>query len=640
MSAILVMGPNKFLGIHIVRGLLAGTDDHITWSIENLDSSVEEELRELCGGNPALKEAAKSRLELKEQAKLQENEARADEVWFLDAKPELPPLPGVEEQEQLASTLHIIAGSGALTLNYAGSIYSCCGKTGALPEPSSRELQITGFCQAHGIRSRVFMTSWLMGEDHIATGSGDDVHGLLHAVDEVIAEIQERTPEYFDFQALRIHAAKDAAVNVVSVSAAAEIMLNAAKRTGSKLPQCIVSAEDVLWQDFCELLGEVYGVSILCVDDPEELNAIDHLLGERLAELQSGWSGKSVRQFHASDSREDLELDRDAQLECLNAARSKQERARKARDQKTAGFPNSWRKKAIPRPEQDLTYYMAGSEGEYILILNALGQPLDAWYRLVNELMRRNRVILWETRGLASEQQQLRLSDHVDDIEAILREEQIVSCHLVAWCTGPQAAVEFYMRHPNAVQDMVFLNCTIKVADHPELETAIGKNLESLCQAIIRNPKMTDSIRKSLSVPLPSEIDMDGLDSKNLAKQVLLLANVHLRNCVLVPFQTETSTFNYARQILDLTTYPTLEYASRVEAPILVIGCECDQVAGAAKSSIVAGMFPNTRHVELPGATHYSFYDRPRLVYGMMQSFFHEQRSVAAQDPVEAAAGR
>jgi pimeloyl-ACP methyl ester carboxylesterase len=178
------------------------------------------------------------------------------------------------------------------------------------------------------------------------------------------------------------------------------------------------------------------------------------------------------------------------------------------------------------------------------------------------------------------------------------------------------------------------------VADHPELDTAIFKNLDSLCQAIIRNPKMTASIRKSLFVPLPSEIDMDGLDSKNLAKQVLLLANVHLRNCVLAPFQTETSTFNYGRQILDLATYPTLEYASRVEAPILVIGCECDQVAGAAKSSIVAGMFPNTRHVELPGATHYSFYDRPRLVDGMMQSFFHEQRSVAAQDPVEEAAGR
>jgi nucleoside-diphosphate-sugar epimerase len=402
MSAILVIGANKFLGIHIVRGLLAGTTDHITWSIENLDSSIEEELRELCGGDAALKEAAKSRLKLKEQAKFEESEARADEVWFLDANPELPPLPGVEKREQLASTLHIIASSGARTLNYAGSIYNCGGKADALPEPSDRELEITGFCAAHGIRSRFFMTSWLMGEDHIATGSGDDVHGLLRAVDEVIAEIQERTPEYFDFQALRIHAAKDAAVNVVSVSAAAEIMLNAAKQAGPNLRQCIVSAEDVSWQDFCELLGEVYGVSILCVDDPEQLNAIDHLLGGRLAELRSGWSGKDTRRFHAPASREDLELDRDAQLECLSAARSKQERTRKARDQKAAGFPHSWRKKVIPRPEQDLTYYVAGNEGEYILLLNALGQPLDYWYRLVNELMRRNRVILWETRGLAS----------------------------------------------------------------------------------------------------------------------------------------------------------------------------------------------------------------------------------------------
>jgi pimeloyl-ACP methyl ester carboxylesterase len=186
---------------------------------------------------------------------------------------------------------------------------------------------------------------------------------------------------------------------------------------------------------------------------------------------------------------------------------------------------------------------------------------------------------------------------------------------------------------------MVFLSCAFKVAGHPELETAYGKNLEALCRVMVNNPKTTSSIRNSLAVPLASDIDLDNNDTKKLADQVLLLANTQLRNCVLVPFQTEASTFNYARQILDLSTYPTLEYAGRVEVPVLVLGCECDQVATAAKSGTVAPMFPTSRHVELPGATHYSFYDRPKLVADMMQSFFKESRAAGVREAVAAGVG-
>ena len=86
-------------------------------------------------------------------------------------------------------------------------------------------------------------------------------------------------------------------------------------------------------------------------------------------------------------------------------------------------------------------------------------------------------------------------------------------------------------------------------------------------------------------------------------------------------FRTETSTFNYAGQILDLSTHHTLEQAPKVQVPILVLGPELDQVAVAAKSSLVANLFSRTRHVELPGASHYSFYDRPELVASLMESF-------------------
>src|SRR5206468_5684401 len=120
-------------------------------------------------------------------------------------------------------------------------------------------------------------------------------------------------------------------------------------------------------------------------------------------------------------------------------------------------------------------------------------------------------------------------------------------------------------------------------------------NLEGLCQSMINDPKMTGSIRRSLSVPPVSDVDLSDSDPKKLAIQVLSLTNVHLRNSVLTPFRTETSTFNYARQILDLSSYRTLEHAAAVQVPILIVGCERDQVAAAAQSGVVAGLFSTSR---------------------------------------------
>lgn len=641
MSELIVLGPNKLLGAQIIGRLLAGTTHHVTWVIEDLDSHIAEELRSLIYKGSGLTEAAEPRFALMEWNAGIESNVRAAEVWFLDGKLESPQLPGTEEQgSPLTNAFRIIAASGAKILNYVGSAYDLGNRRqGALPGLSEKEQQIGVFCAEHEIRSHSFLTSWLIGEDYVTSGSGDEVHCLLHAVDDVIAEIQERTPEYFDFQALRVLAAKDAAVNLISMNSAVELMLaTAAKNTNSDLRQCMVSDEGISWQDFCEQLGEVYGISILSVADPEELNAIDRLLASRLSEVESERGGKAVRQYQSSDSP-DLAIDRETQLEFLNSARQKQEQERRERDERISGLPNKWEKKSIARNGDDLTYYIAGTQGEYILILNALGQPLDPWHRLVDVLIRRHRVILWATRGLAAESQPLRLSDHVDDIDAILHEEQISSCHLAGWCTGPQAAVEFYVRRPSAILDMVFLSCAFKVAGHPELETAYGNNLEALCRVMVNNPKTTSYVRNALAVPLSSDINLDDNDTKHLADQVLLLANTKLRNCVLVPFQTETSTFNYARQILDLATYPTLEYAGRVEVPVLLIGCECDQVAAAAKSSTVAPMFPISHHVEFPGATHYSLYDRPKLVADMMHSFFKKSRAASTCESVATGVG-
>jgi len=63
--------------------------------------------------------------------------------------------------------------------------------------------------------------------------------------------------------------------------------------------------------------------------------------------------------------------------------------------------------------------------------------------------------------------------------------------------------------------------------------------------------------------------------------------------------------------------------------------CKHDQVVGATKSEVVADLFPRSRYVQLPGATHYSFYDRPEHLARMMESFFKESQIVSSHKDVK-----
>lgn len=637
MSDILILGPNTLLGSQLAACLLASTQHKVQWLAEDLIGGAENGLATLvlesataiarrqgaaCGPEPC-----SSRFTLL-ACHNQPESLRADEIWLLSGRPEPLPFQTAEsDHDRRQHVLRWIENSGARSLNYVGSIYAHAGTASAenAPAPSEEEREVLEDCARRGISTRSFLTSWTIGDEFLPFSAGGEMLGLLSALNDVIAEVQERMPEYFDYQAMQIAAPPEAVLNIVPAARAVECMLAIAageEATGAR--HFIVNPKDTPWQDFCDLLGEIYGISLLTVENRDELTAIDLLLAKRLPALEAALAHPGIGAFH--DGRtEGLEIDAAGKRALLKAIRAKQEKARLERNQRAAELAGKLEKRTIHREGSDLTYFVAGETGDYLLLLNALGQGLNYWYRLIDRLMHNHRVIIWETRGLFSESKRLRLSDHVDDIEAIMREEKIESCHLAGWCTGPQAAVEFYVRRPEAVRDMVFLNCAFKFADHPEFETAYGRNLESLCRVLIDNPAMTPSIRRSLSVPPDIDVDLlDESDLKGLAMKVLSLTNVDLRNDVLAPFQTEVTMTNYAHQILDLSNYPTLEHAPKVEVPILVLGCECDQVAKPAKASTAAQLFPRTRHIELPGATHYSFYDRPELVATMMEDFFRD----------------
>jgi pimeloyl-ACP methyl ester carboxylesterase len=550
---------------------------------------------------------------------------RIDEVWRVSGDPHLRRGRGLRSDAVMTrNLLAALPALGASEFNYVA--HSFAGSE------SDVECEVVQQCVGLGLCYRIFRTGLIFPEYPETVRAVDE--GFLQfllVLDSLKNEIEERLPEYFDYQALRFWAPAGARLNLTAVEAAAKSMLRIAQGGGSAGRRFgIADSRSVPVAELCDQVGEVYDVSLLAVEDRRELNAIDRLFNERLKPFQSHFvSGEqSSDQAYLIANAEPQ-----PELEFIRSFRSLQQLARKADHERLAHLPTMFEHKTITREGSLLTYYAGGSVGPPLILLNAIGQGTHYWCRLMDKLQRRRRVIIWESSRLDSPRP-FRINDHVDDLEAVLKHEGASACYLIGWCTGPAVALEFYRRRPAAVVAMVFLNGAFKwCTGGAELDTPYARNLESLCRVLDQRPDMASAVRRSLCSNVENGFQLDQeKQAEQVATDVLSLMNRDLRPHVLAPFSSDTSLVNYSRQLLDFWSYEGKSTAERTSVPVLVISSEYDNIASPAMSTVAARSLPNARHVQVQGATHYCLYDRPDLIANLITDFFDETGALDQED--------
>jgi pimeloyl-ACP methyl ester carboxylesterase len=510
---------------------------------------------------------------------------------------------------------------------------------------SISDSRISQQCRLQNIKHRVFRTSLIVGEEHSTQDQNAAVLsrflGALHAFK---AEIEERSAQYFDFQALRFLAPADGTINLLPAGVAAELLLRVARNPKSADNSFVVaSPEGTSFSGLCERIGIAYGLGLLAAEEPRELNAIDRAFHERAGELKDciacGPDAPAQEAYLAAGiSPETGVFDDEAQMEALESIRRRQDEVRAARDQRVAAMPATLEKKTVIIDGEELAYHARGTTGPAVVLLNALGQGLEFWYRLIDRLGETHRVIIWEPRGTVSPAPPFGLAAQVDDLGAVLQNEHIETCHLVGWCTGPKVAIDFYLRSPTAVRSMAFLNSTFKCdGSAEELDTPYEKNLEFLCRRLARKPAMATAMMKTFQAAAgETEMDfLEGADSEEISVKVLSMANANLKSGALAPFRSEATTLNYARQLVDFWANDIRPKASQVQAPVLLMSSEYDEIVTPATSRMAAGLFPDARHVHVAGATHYCFYERPELVADLLSTFFRNPNHIPVLERAE-----
>jgi len=544
---------------------------------------------------------------------------RAVDAWVLSSA--FYPLPGVNgaDIEYDKRLISVGRNAGSLNLNYVV-------RPAMLPVSLLDELPGTGFDGA----CRAFCVEGLVNADlDDYDFLDDDLSRIVGPIRDVICEIRDRCSEYFDWDALRVGVEAQSLVELTPVDEAVRLMLEQAGSGRSARQICSIDASLGVTADYlCACLTRMNGVEIAASGPTQPLNAVDRLLAERLQEAGSIWAARphSATAVHAT-----VRLESKSRLawpvieRMLEQANNIHDLCCRKREDRIAALRQTLHVKTIPVDRGELTYYRAGGGGTPLVFLNALGQGLECWLRLIDQLEGTHRVYVWEARSISTTPAEtVTLDDHVADLEVVIQSEGLTSCVLIGWCTGPQIAVEYYYRHPESVRAMVFLNCTFTIPGYPEFE-AYEKYFRKLCEAIVTRPQFAASAMKSLSsVPELKRSDLMAVDAETRASTIARLPARSLRRELVKPFETVETTRRYAAQSLDYRAHDSLANAHAVQASVLMISAEYDSVIPPPRVEAIAACFPRRSHWSIAGGTHYALHERCETVARHIQAFLSE----------------
>ncbi len=296
-----------------------------------------------------------------------------------------------------------------------------------------------------------------------------------------------------------------------------------------------------------------------------------------------------------------------------------------------------WRRIAPFNGSGPLRYLAGGSSGPTLVLLNALGQGVGFWSRLIERLGDSHRVLTWEPRGTDPDEPVLTMAEQVEDLRRVLAAEGVAQAHLVGWCTGPKVALEFARRYPRSVASLVFVAGSFKrLGQDQELDTGYEKHLEHVCRIVQRQPRMASRVGKLLDGGGTSTEPAASPDSAPVAiEEALAAVDPVLQPEVSRPFGRPDVLVRYADQLLDFWSYDALDAAREVRVPALFVGAELDRIASPARLRAAARCVPGARYAEIAGGTHYCLHDRPDLVTALVSDFVADvtQHSSAGGGP-------
>jgi pimeloyl-ACP methyl ester carboxylesterase/thioester reductase-like protein len=501
------------------------------------------------------------------------------------------------------------------------------------------ESEIVAASERTGLAYRIFRPSIIVDlKGSLEINHASKFYRLLSMLMEFKDEIADKAPDYFKYNAMNLAVRADAKLHLIEIERAAEAAFKIASRTDTLNGYYnLVDSDPARFGDYCGEISDALGIKLNSVNAQEQLNPIDELFHLQAADLIDylndvrslcskrtvSYSGMSASDLSLKQSRREVIQ---TSLSCFAATRMEEAARIEAADASLA------RARITLHEGQVLNYYAGGSGRDTIVIINAYGQSINYWKKLIARLIEKYRVIVWVARG--NEHETVGMSQfhpvavHVNDLERLLANEGVEKCSFIGWCTGPKMILEYYNRHPEKVSTMTFLGPTFKNgARLRSFETSYERTLEPLFAMVNGDPSLAELLMTSLRAVLLGQSGSGSISSGPLtgsrkqALEMLMTVNASLQQFVLEPFSSPQSVINFAGQLLDFWNHDVMPLLPQVRIPALFVSGECDKIASTEMAGVVSKMMPAAKYLQVKGGSHYLQYEKDEMLSEIINRF-------------------
>lgn len=245
----------------------------------------------------------------------------------------------------------------------------------------------------------------------------------------------------------------------------------------------------------------------------------------------------------------------------------------------------AWTSGQLATGGEDVYFEVAGAGDDVLVLGHGLGGNHAVWFQQVPVLAERYRVVTWDQRGFGMSSNRAGASGPpaaVDDLSALLDHLGVQRAHLAGQSMGGWAVVGFALRSPDRVRSLVLADTTGGIAN--------------------------DAVREALATPQRRTVNPGTLGAHRAVDPGFDPTRAFLYQ-QLGGFRGEIDEADMIGKLFG-TSYP-LDDVTQLAMPVLcVVGADDDLIPPAAIHA-VAGLLKDARVVEIPGAGHSPYFERP-----------------------------
>ena len=255
-------------------------------------------------------------------------------------------------------------------------------------------------------------------------------------------------------------------------------------------------------------------------------------------------------------------------------------------------------------------WWESTGHGPPVLMIQGLGYPSDAWWRLLPGLQEHFCTIVVDNRGTgrsSTPEQPWTVEDMADDAAAAIRAAGAPAAHVIGASMGGLIAQELALLHPELVQSLV-LGCT-----SPGGSDAVpmdGAALQMLSAPGARTP------REAAENAIPFVYADD-------TPRHLIAEDIEVR------MRRPTGAAGYLGQLRAVGQYRgSAARLHTLAVPVLVVHGTADRLVPPANAEVLTRLIPGARLAMLDGAGHIFVSDRTAETLRLLTQFLDEATGV------------